>query len=232
MAKSHAPFSIDREKLFALAGPSFSGSGGNSQPNPDEPLKPGPWDPLIRVAIKDVLHFGPRPEPWHFGPLPDPWIRSTARGSLFSLIAHRFPEIWDLLGGGHHFGDEVALNPQPLPPHEALIVALGGALAARAELLADIAGGIEGKGEERGIIIVSGFVSRLVDDWCGTGYRLRWPFPWPRPWWFRTEVSARDTLTLGATLSEAGRQAFDPGVARALDGAASKLAQVGLERMG
>lgn len=86
-------------------------------------------------------------------------------------------------------------------------------------------------GEERGIIIVGGYVNRLIDEWCGNGYRPRWPFPGPPPWWFRAEVSARDILALGASLHEAARQAFDPGVSRVLGDAAGRLAQAGLERM-
>jgi hypothetical protein len=158
---------------------------------------------------------------------------------LIGLIASRFPAVWDVIGGGLRVADYVSLNPQPLPPRERFVRALGEALVARAEQLAEVAGtfgnrganGARDAGEERGVILVSGYVNRLVDDWCGTGYRPRWPFPGPPPWWFRAEVGARDILVLGAALHEAGRQAFDPDLGRALGDAASKLAQVGLERM-
>jgi len=49
-------FRLNPEKLFALLSPAFSHGGGGSQPNPDEPLKPGPWDPVIRVAGASLHH--------------------------------------------------------------------------------------------------------------------------------------------------------------------------------
>lgn len=243
MATDQRNFEITREKLFELVSPAFAGRGGSgeSQPNPDDPLKPGPWDPVIRVALKDVLRFGPHPEPWRLGPdpipwrfgrSPDRWVSSLINSGLLEQIGRRFPAIFDLIGGGLRPGDLVALNPQPLPPRERFILALGEAVVARAEQLAEATSAIGDQGEERGIIIVGGYVGRLVDDWCGTGYRPRWPFPGPPPWWFQQEVSARDILTLGASLHQASREAFHLVVGRALDEQADKLAQVGLERMG
>jgi hypothetical protein len=235
---------ISRSSLFELVSPSFSSAGGGdgtSQPNPDEPLKPGPWDPVIRAVLKNILRFGPSPEPWREGPdpipwrrgpLPDPWTASLISAGLLGLIARRFPAVWDVIGGGLLLGDEVALNPQPLPPRERFVTALGEALVARAEQLGEVATAFGDRGEERGIIIVGGYVGQLVDDWCGTGFRPRWPFPGPPPWWFSQEVSARDILTLGASLHRASREAFDPSIGRALDEQADRLAQVGLERMG
>jgi hypothetical protein len=157
--------------------------------------------------------------------------RPGINSGLLGLVGRRFPAIFDLIGGGLSPADLVALNPQPLPPRERFIAALGEALVARAEQLAEVASAMSDRGEERGIIIVSGYVGRLVDDWCGTGYRPRWPFPGPPPWWFAQEVTARDILTLGASLHRASRDAFDPIVGRALDEQADKLARAGLERM-
>lgn len=242
MKPENTTLQISRDKLFELVTPTFSGAGGggSGQPNPDEPLKPGPWDPVIRVALKDVVRFGPSPDPWRlgpdpipwrFGPQPDPWLGSAISSGLIGLIARRFPAVWDIIGGLRP-GDLVALNPQPLPPRERFVTALADALVGRAEQLAEVAGALGDPGEERGIIIVSGYVNRLVDDWCGTGYRPRWPFPGPPPWWFSQEVSARDILVLGAGLHQASRAAFDPTIGRSLGDAADKLAQVGVERMG
>ena len=223
---------IDRNALFALMNPVFSGSrgGGGSQPNPDEPLKPGPWDPVIRVALKDLLRFGPQPEPWRAGPQPDPWTTSLLASGLIDVIARRFPQIWDVIGALNP-ADLVALNPQPLPPRERFVRAVGEALVARAEQMADMATAFADGSEERGAALVGGYVGRLVDDWCGTGYRPRWPFPGPPPWWFAQEVDGRDILVLGSVLDEAGKQASAPGVARVFDEAAGKLATTGLERM-
>ena len=74
-------------------------------------------------------------------------------------------------------GAEVGLNPQPLPPKEALLVA-------SAEVAHDIAfaavsaqaAGTDGAGR---------LVAQAIDEWCGTRPRplpIPWPGPWPFPW--------------------------------------------------
>jgi hypothetical protein len=173
---------------------------------------------------------GPDPIPWRAGPHPEPWASSLT--SLLGLIARRVPAIFDVIGGGLNIGDKVALNPQPLPPRERFIIRLGEAVADRAEQLAEVALALGDRGSEQGIIIVSGYVNRLVDDWCGTGYRPKWPFPGPPPWWFTGEVSGRDSIVLGAILHQASRRAYDPVVAEALETAADKLAQSGVDKLG
>src|ERR1043166_5346550 len=102
MGTEQTTFQISREKLFALVNPAFStagSGGGGTQPNPDEPLKPGPWDPVIRAALKEVLRFGPQPDPWRLGPgpqpwragpVPDPWTTSLLSSGLLGVIARRF----------------------------------------------------------------------------------------------------------------------------------------------
>lgn len=224
MADQVATKSIDREKLFSLFTTASFSSGGSEQPNPDEPHKPGPWDPVIRVALRDMGH----------GPLRLPignWSATMPSPSLFELIARRFPQIWDVIGGGGRF-DEVALNPQPLPPVETFIAALGEAVIARLEILGEVVRGTSGTNQtgERGIIIVSGFVNRLVDDWCGTGFRPHWPFPGPQPRWFPNKVTPRDTLVLAARFHQGSSEAWDPTVSRALADAANKLADAALSR--
>lgn len=219
MSEQPSEIRINRERLFSLftASPTFSDDGG--LPNPDEPHKPGPWDPVIRVAARDLARVS-------FGSPLASWHAAMGSLSLLQVIARRFPAIGDVIGGGGIL-DEVALNPQPLPPVEMFIDAIGEALVSRAELLGDVARATGGQGsdaEDRGIIIVSGFVDRLVDEWCATGFHLRWPIPGPRPNWFRAKVTPRDTLALGTRLYQASRETADPSVSRALAGAANKLA--------
>lgn len=47
-------------------------------PNPDDPLPPGPWDPVIRGIDMAVVLGGGHPEPWRSfwaaGPHPQPWL--------------------------------------------------------------------------------------------------------------------------------------------------------------
>ena len=229
------PVQIDLAKLYALITPAFgrASGGGGSQPDPDNPMKPGPWDPYIRVALKEVIRFGPSPQPW-FGPQPEPWLSAAFGNDLLQLIARRFPAVNDVIGGILRPGDLVSLNPQPLPPVERFVVALGEALVARVEVLAEVSAAFAdvNGGEERSIIIVGGKVSRLIDDYCGTDFRHRWPFPGPPPWWFKTEVDGRDLLVLGATLNAAAERSADPIVRQVLGDASGKLAEVGVERLG
>lgn len=239
MTDEQAIFHIDIAKLYALLGPVLGRGGGSSgQPDPDNPLKPGPWDPVIRVALTEVLRFGPSPEPWRYGPQPEQWLRAAFGAELLSLIAQRFPAVWDVVGATLRPGEEVSLNPQPLPPAARLTIALGDALVTRTEMLAEFATAFGGEqivgqtGGERGIIIVGGYVGRFIDEYCGTGFRIGWPFPGPPPRWFRREVGAHDLLLLGATLHNAAERAFDPSVRQALGDASRKLAEAGIERLG
>jgi hypothetical protein len=71
-------------------------------------------------------------------------------------------------------GAEVALNPQPLPPEEALLVAS----AQVAHEIASAAINAEAAGND-----ASRLVAQAIDDWCGTRPRP-FPIPWPRPWPF------------------------------------------------
>src|SRR3990172_8832863 len=132
---------ISQEKLLAFVRAMIGGSRGRE--DDEHPLPPGPWDSIICVALERINVFGPHPEPWRvfgwpvpwrtiervfgipvpwrtiesvFGPLPDPWK------VIFTSILARHPEIWDAIGGGPSFGEEVALNPQPLPPRFAFLV--------------------------------------------------------------------------------------------------------------
>ena len=56
--KSDEIINISREKLLTLVGGMFGGASGN--PNPDEPHKPGPWDPIIRKVFLQLDRFGPQ----------------------------------------------------------------------------------------------------------------------------------------------------------------------------
>ena len=100
--------------------------GGNrGREDDDHPLPAGPWDPVIRVAVEKISVFGPRPEPWRIA-----------------------------LGAGHSFGEEVALNPQPLPPRYALLLEVARVVTSRAELFQARrrggAGGREARDHHRG----------------------------------------------------------------------------------
>lgn len=202
------------EKVFALVRAMIGSSGGRE--DDEHPLPPGPWDPVIRVALERTSLFGPRPEPWKV---------------VFASIFARRPEIWDAIGGGHSFGDEVALNPQPLPPRFTFLMSTAQAVIDRAELLQEIADATRREGEKRGIIIVSGYIDRFVDDFCGTGFRLKYPFPKPRPHWFTAELDGIDLVVMAMQFDQAAKEAYSPDLRRVLTDASSKFAKAGLSKI-
>lgn len=162
------------------------------------------------------------------GPSPEPWK------SLLALLATRYPAIWEVVGGGPIYGQEVALNPQPLPPSPerfAFLAALAHTLTVRAELLQEIADATRREGEQQGIIIVSGYVARFADDICGNDFRFRWPFPGPRPHWFLHEINAIDLLVMAVHFEQAAKSTFSPSLRNELAGASKRLAEAGLAKV-
>jgi hypothetical protein len=238
---------VSREKFLAFVSEMLGTSVGRE--DDDHPLPPGPWDPVIRAALERTHVFGPSPEPWsRFGPLPDPWLHfgphpepwrtgksiftvgSYWKGFLASTLT-RHPEIYDAIGGGHNPMDEVALNPQPLPPRVAFMVSAAQVVTARAELLQELADATAREGERRGIIIVGGYVSRFCDDWCGNGFRLKWPFPGPRPSWFASEPHGIDLVVLATQFEQSAKDTFSPELRRNLADASARLVEAGLSKM-
>jgi hypothetical protein len=62
---------ISQEKLLAFVRAMIG--GGRGREDDEHPLPPGPWDPVIRVALERINVFGPRPEPWKVSGLGVPW---------------------------------------------------------------------------------------------------------------------------------------------------------------
>lgn len=228
---------ISSQKLFALVRALIGASAGRE--DDEHLLPPGPWDPVIRVALERSSVFGPQPEPWRgfgagvpwrkldsvFGPRPEPWMM------VLSSILARHPEIWDAIGGGHGLGDDVALNPQPLPPRITFLMSVAQAVIDRSELLQEMVDAVQHEGEERGIIIVSGYIARFVDDFCGNGFKLKYPFPGPRPHWFNDELEGIDLVVLGMQFDQAANEAFNPNLRLNLVTASLKFVEAGMSRM-
>jgi len=231
---------ISPEKLLAFVGEMFGASVGRE--DDEHPLKKGPWGPVVREALKETcalgLHrefetvFGPRPEPWRtgrsvFGPQPE----SAAWKLVLTSLFEKYPALYDLIPRGVRTrGEEVSLNPQPLPPRLAFLAAVAHTVINRVELLHDIAHAIASEGERRGIIIVGGYLSRFCDDFCGNGFVLVWPPPEPRPWWFPTELTAVDLVAMASQFHQASKDAFSPELGQHLADAAARLAEAGLSR--
>lgn len=120
-------------------------------------------------------------------------LRALMSGDRLALVIALNPKAADVIPRGplraavfaHAIADEVALNPQPLPPAELVVGARLMHKMAEAAI-----GGFGGQ-----------FFDDL-DDWCGTGWPRRWPKPRPvldpspQPW--RTEQ-----VFLGAILAAA-----------------------------
>ncbi len=227
---------ISREQLLTLVRTLIGGSGGRV--DDEHPLPPGPWDPVIRVALERVNAFGPHPEPWDVFGRGVSWRTESAFGqrseawkAVVASILARHPEIWDAIGGGHSFGEQVALNPQPLPPRFAFLVAVAQAVISRAELLQEIADATPREGEQQGIIIVSGYTGRFSEDWCGNGFRPKWPFPGPPPPWFAKELDGIDLVVMATQFDQAARGTFSPDLRRSLADASAKFVEAGLSKM-
>lgn len=96
--------------------------------------------------------------------------------TVLAMLGKVLPQAWDAIVPhgpidrfrvrfGARLGDEVALNPQPLPPGPAEVYV-------GAHLLNAIV--------TNGIIVIGGqpeSVLSEIDDWCGTGWPRRWPHP-------------------------------------------------------
>ncbi|MDR7185039.1 hypothetical protein J2X85_002073 [Microbacterium trichothecenolyticum] len=101
-------------------------------------------------------------------------ISSTVR--MLSLLGRIRPEMFDVFPPHSHRAhlagrfDAVALNPQPLPPRWMLAASELSGYIAEAVLEADL------RGEDQ-----PGWVTEVLDDWCGTGWPRRLPIPLPGP---------------------------------------------------
>ncbi len=229
--KSNETLNISREKLVSLVSQMFGGASGN--PNPDEPLPHGPWDPLIRKVLGQMQVFKPHPEPWRsvFEPDPSPWrTESNLHRAILEFFAARNPEIWDVIGGGQMFSKAAAeLNPQPLPPRAAFFAAFAQEVIDRASLMQEIADAMNQTGEERGIIIVSSYLNGFVDDLCPEPPKIKIP---PKPK-FDTDdrLSGLELIVTGAVFEQNAAAAANEGLRQELRNAGAKLIETGIARM-
>jgi hypothetical protein len=130
---------------------------------------------------------------------------------LLSIIGRRFPSIYDVIPRGPLSRlSQVALNPQPLPPHE-----LGAALASE---FVQVVWQADRFGFDQGVVFDD------LDDWCPTRpKKIKLP-PWwppipepePHPEWlidFHLGFAARLAVTAeafeGSRFSESVNKAMD-----------------------
>lgn len=131
------------------------------------------------------------------------------------------PQAWDYIipkGPIHgsftpRLGEHVALNPQPLPPHEAVV---GARLLENVLTSAIIIQGGRGGSGDAGRMLMT-----EIEDWCGTGWPGKWPKPKGLDGWDDSLVFA------GAALAAAGladQYDHNPEMQEALGAAAEQLA--------
>ncbi len=222
---------ISREKLVSLVSQMFGGASSN--PNPDEPHKPGPWDPIIRkVSARMMNVFGPHLEPWRFEPDPSPWMSEfNGRRAFLEFLAARNPKIWEIIGGGP-FSSKTAveLNPQPIPPGVAFLAAFAQEAVDRAVLTQEIADAMNQTGERQGIIIVGGRLSDLVDELCGNNFKIKIPIPRPK---HDTDemLSGLELLAAGAVFEQNAAITANEGLQKELRNAGAKLIETGIARV-
>jgi hypothetical protein len=221
---------LSQEKLLAFVSAMIGGSGGRE--DDEHPLPPGPWDPVIRVALERINVSDPRPELWiDYGRVPELW-QPVPRIVIIASILARHPEIWDAIRPRHGLVEEVALNPQPLPPRFAFLVSLAETVIGRAELIQEIADATRREGDQHGIISVSGYIERFVDELCPRDFRLRWPVKWPpRPKWFTEELSGIDLVVIATQFEQAAKETISQDLRQNLADASAKFVKAGLSKM-
>ncbi|MFL6153241.1 MAG: hypothetical protein ACJ72B_12745 [Ornithinibacter sp.] len=140
---------------------------------------------------------------------------------VLSTLVKVPPQAWDFIvphgpvsaRAVNRRGDAVSLNPQPLPPVEAVV---GAQLLENVLVSAIIVVGGRDAGEGAGALRAE------IDDWCGTGWPRKWPRPKPPKGWDDAQVFA------GAALAAAGLAAqydHSPQMQEALGAAAEQLAE-------
>lgn len=154
-------------------------------------------------------------------------VRALMSGNRLALIIALNPKAADVIPRGplrtavvrSGLADEVALNPQPLPPAE---------LSIGVSLMHKITAAAIAGGQDFGSSLL-----RDVDDWCGTG----WPRRWPRGWPVGGPVPGpRETsqLYLGGLLAAAEIAAHydDPEIVSAFDKAVEMLGEAAVSQLG
>ena len=121
------------------------------------------------------------------------------------------------------------VNPPLLPPRAAFAVALARAVIDRAGLMQDVAEGLARENQQRGIIIVSGYLSRFIDD-CGSDRLPRGiPLAGPRPH-DGARVGMLDLLLMGAEFERHAQQLDLAALAQEFRHVGVALTELGLAR--
>lgn len=201
---------LSRNKFTRLIS-AFAGLAG--YPNPEDPLPPGPWDPVIKDSI---LNFN---QPFQADRHPRRWQRQQEQ--IASSIN------WAML------------NPQPLPPREEWAKVAAQAIVDDIQHKTQLIQLLPEKFQHRAAEGIQGNLAQLVDEVCGTGWPRRWPFPIPPfPWPPEPEPDPRemfinplDLIIMGVVFDNLAGTVME-GLQGALRETAVAFQNAGLERMG
>ncbi|MBA3544691.1 MAG: hypothetical protein H0T83_09675 [Chthoniobacterales bacterium] len=161
-----------------------------------------------------------------FGPFPEPWrTRFESANEKLRNLGRARPEIWDVIGGGL---ERVSLNPQPLPPRWAFGVEFVRLAAERLVMIQETAE-IINQGNDRGIIVVGGRISELVEFVCGNHFPRR--FPPPRGGQSDPLLTGQELVLMGAELVRYAKSVANEALRGDLSGAGERLIDTGLERL-
>lgn len=215
--KTDETICISREKLVSIVSQLFGETSGN--PNPDEPLKPGHWDPIISQIIYRLGE--PHPIPWQF----DRFDSNQTRLEVFA----RFNQlILEVIGGGRF--NTAELNPPPIPPRAAFLNAFAREAIDRIVLMQEIADAINQTGEQRGKVVISSKLSQLVDELCGNNIIIKFPIPHPKHD-ADSKLSGVELLTAGAIFEQTAKNIAREDLRQELRNAGAKLIETGITRI-
>jgi hypothetical protein len=180
---------------------------------------------LVSELINGSKVLTPNPEDPNPPDPPWPWrhiLNKAIDRMNFSISAQG-----DLLS-------RVALNPQPLPPKAYFAMALAQEVIDRAGMMHEIAAGLNDDSEQRGIIIVGGYITKFVDDICPTPPRIKfprmkWPFPPepdPNPSWSGLELAI-----IGTHFQNEARITGNKGIQKVFNEAGEKLLEAAISRI-
>ena len=226
---------ISQERILAFVRAMISGNRGRE--DDEHPLPHGPWDPVIRLALERIYLDGPRPHPWKSreSGLGQELLRSGT-GVLEKLclesISRKAPGNFR-----RHWWRGVlpVQKSRSIRNHSRLgllfMVSIAQAVISRAELIQEIERFRQARRRQHDIIIVGGYISRFAEEFCGNGFRLKYPYPGPRPNWFTDELDGIDLLVIAVQFDQAAKETYSEDLRQNLAEASGKFTKSALARM-
>lgn len=187
---------------------------------------------IPRTALVSILNsfIGGYPNPEGNPQPPGPWdpvIRKVFNQIRWQLGPH--PETWETSVA--NLLNQVALNPQPLPPRLAYTTVLAQEMISSIANLQDIAEMLPEDAQARVGEVANRRLQIFFDEYCGTPPRKS-PFPAPHP---RDGVvegfNPLELVIIGTQFEAAATTLIDGGLQEALSGLGTKLVEQGIAQL-